>query len=370
MRVLFQTRFNVFDRKGGDTVQLLKTKEYIEKLFPDIQIDIITGPNVDLSKYDLVHVFNLLRPQETILFIQNAKRQNKKVALSTIYWKSEEFEKKGQIGLRKIVNNLLGYESIEKLRALFRYYFDGEKHEGTLKVIKEGFQNLQKYIVEHSDILLPNGIGEIYLLKKELKLDKIPNYVVVPNAIDKNIFFSNNDSNKINTERNLILCVGRIEPRKNQLNLVKAMQGLPYELYLIGKVHSTQKGYFKKIKRYVSKSSNVKIIDELDQNELSTFYRRAKVHVLPSWYDTPGLVSLEAAVNGCNIVVTDRGTTKEYFGDYAFYCEPNDVQSIRNAIIKAFQSEYNENLKKRILEEYTWENTAMKTVEAYRKILN
>ncbi|MDN3019185.1 glycosyltransferase [Paenibacillus sp. BSR1-1] len=364
MKVLFQTRINVFERRGGDTVQLLKTKEFIEKLYPEIEIDIINEPDIDLSDYDIVHIFNLLRPQETALYVENAKRQNKKVALSTIYWKSEEFEKLAQIGLRRFVNKLISYESIEKIRAMYRYYLDGEKHKGTLLVIQKGFQNLQKYIVQNSDILLPNGEGEITLLKKELELQQISEYVVVPNAIDTHIF----SPNKIpQTDREIILCVGRIEPRKNQLNLVKAVKELPYKVYLVGKAHPTQKKYYENVKE--ASGENVVIVDEMNQEELSKLYQRAKVHVLPSWYDTPGLVSLEAAMNRCNIVVTDRGTTKEYFGDLAFYCEPNNIESIRKSIIAAYNAEYNKKLENRILQNYTWENTAKKTVEGYKKIL-
>ena len=32
MKVLFQTKTNLFDAPGGDLVQMLKTKEFLEKL--------------------------------------------------------------------------------------------------------------------------------------------------------------------------------------------------------------------------------------------------------------------------------------------------------------------------------------------------
>ena len=42
----------------------------------------------------------------------------------------------------------------------------------------------------------------------------------------------------------------------------------------------------------------------------------AKVNVLTSWIETPGLVSI-AVYAGCNIVVTDKGSVRDYFHDYA-----------------------------------------------------
>jgi glycosyltransferase involved in cell wall biosynthesis len=85
--------------------------------------------------------------------------------------------------------------------------------------------------------------------------------------------------------------------------------------------------------------------------------------------ETPGLSSLEAAVMGCNIVVTKKGDTEDYFEDYAYYCEPDDVNSIRNAIDRAFESPFNPKLKDKILEKYTWEKTAAETIKAYQLVI-
>jgi glycosyltransferase involved in cell wall biosynthesis len=81
--------------------------------------------------------------------------------------------------------------------------------------------------------------------------------------------------------------------------------------------------------------------------------------------ETPGLSSLEAAAMGCNIVVTKKGDTEDYFEDYAFYCEPDDVASIKNAIDLAYNSPVNPRLKQKILENYTWEKTAEETIKGY-----
>jgi glycosyltransferase involved in cell wall biosynthesis len=68
---------------------------------------------------------------------------------------------------------------------------------------------------------------------------------------------------------------------------------------------------------------------------------------------------------GKNIVVTTKGDTYDYFEDYAFYCEPDDVLSIKNAIDDAYNSQVNPKLKQKILEKYTWEQTAVETLKAY-----
>jgi glycosyltransferase involved in cell wall biosynthesis len=90
--------------------------------------------------------------------------------------------------------------------------------------------------------------------------------------------------------------------------------------------------------------------------------------VLASWFETTGLSSLEAAVMGCNIVITDKGDTKEYFEDIAFYCDPASPASIFAAIEKAMISPFRQELKRKIETNYTWEITAEKTMQAYREI--
>lgn len=92
MKVLMQTRQNVFDLAGGDTTQLVKTKEALESKGIDVDLSLDLRP--DVSGYDVVHLFNLTRVQETFIQSKNAKEAGKPVVLSTIYWPTDSFEKK------------------------------------------------------------------------------------------------------------------------------------------------------------------------------------------------------------------------------------------------------------------------------------
>lgn len=365
INILFQTRYNIFERKGGDTVQLLKTKEALERKYGHIlKIDIINKADMNLEAYDIIHIFNLLRPQETYLYLMNAIKYNKPVALSTIYWKSKEFDKNGQIGFRNFLGKFVSSNELERLRLVYRYLFDGERHNGSIKVIEKGFEATQKFILENTNILLPNGEGEIRLLEEVLNTH-LNDFVVVPNAINLEEYKTDNTC----VHREGVICVGRIEPRKNQLNLVKALSGAPFDVYLIGKVNPTQKKYYNLVKK--NSGPNIHFIDEINQEELKKYYRKAKVHVLPSWYDTPGLVSLEAGYYGCNLVVGKDGTTKEYFHDYASYVDPQDVNSIKSAVFHEYYESPTDptKLSDFIANNYTWEHTAKKTFEGYKTLL-
>jgi len=71
---------------------------------------------------------------------------------------------------------------------------------------------------------------------------------------------------------------------------------------------------------------------------------------------------------GCNIVITDKGDTKEYFENYAFYCDPASPESIYEAVKKASVGKYNEEFRNKILTKYTWQQAANKTLAAYREV--
>ena len=51
----------------------------------------------------------------------------------------------------------------------------------------------------------------------------------------------------------------------------------------------------------------LQIIDHLPQNLLASAYAAAAVHVLPSWMETCGLVSLEVALAGAPLVGSTSG---------------------------------------------------------------
>lgn len=83
MRVLLQSRTNLFSVAGGDAVQILKTKKYLEKY--GIDADISTELEPCVSKYDVVHLFNLMRGQEVYIQVRNAKKYRKPVVLYNLW---------------------------------------------------------------------------------------------------------------------------------------------------------------------------------------------------------------------------------------------------------------------------------------------
>jgi len=366
MKVLFQSRKTLFSVPGGDTIQIMKTAEYLRKL--GCHVDISTDLEPDVSKYDVIHLFNLMRPQEIYIQALNAKKYQKKVALSTIYGSYIEYEKKGRIGLFSLLSKRLKGDQIEYLKVLARGIKNFEWNVGTSTLLRKGYRRLQAEVVCLTDLFLPNSEGERLRILSDFPKAKNKKFIIVPNAVDTQLFGKTfkNIPKEVSQFKGCILCVARIEGRKNQLNLVRAVNQMPYMLVLVGNPAPNHLAYYRKIKR--ESGSNVRLVGYVSHERLPYYYSVARVHAMPSWMETPGLSSLEAGVMGCNIVVTEKGDTKEYFGEHAFYCEPDSVDSIKEALEKAWNNRNNDKLREHILSHFTWEKVAERTRVGYEII--
>ena len=247
------------------------------------------------------------------------------------------------------------------MKVIARAIFNGEKIVSREYLWMGHHKSVQK-IISGAAMLLPNSHNEYRRLSHYFQVEHV--YSVVPNAMDPDLFPSTGEQVK---NPLMILCVGRFEGLKNQLFLIRALKDTEFQLYLVGAASTNQKEYYDECRREAG--SNVHFVSHLPQSELVAYYQQAKVHVLASWFETTGLSSLEAAAMGCNLVITDKGDTREYFEDLAWYCDPGSIESIRKAVEMAASAPVNLHLQKKVREQYNWAEAAKKTEEAYRLVL-
>ena len=358
MKVAFISRTSLFNDKGGDTIQIVHTAAQLRKL--DIGVDIfLADEKPDYTLYDLIHFFNIIRPDDILPHIA---RTDKPFVVSTIFVDYSEYEKNARRGASTFLFKLLSPDIIEYLKAIARSLTSRSKIKSAYYLFHGHRRSIQK-IVKRAAMLLPNSQSEYNRLLFSYSIPK--EYRVIPNGIDKTLFIPR--TTEMLRDNHLILCVARIEGRKNQLNLIRALANTSYRLIMIGARSTNQKGYYEKCKR--AATANIQFIDFLEQDSLLDYYRKAKVHVLPSWFETTGLSTLEAAAMGCNIVITKKGDGYEYLKDYAYYCDPESPDSIFRAVEQAASNDIPAELTHFVREQYNWETAAKKTLEAYREIL-
>ncbi len=364
-RVLFLSRTTLFSVPGGDTTQVLKTAEGLRKLGCDVKVSTDVSPN--LSGIDLVHLFNLTRPQETYLQALLASKQRIPVVLSPIYVDFSEYDRGARTGFSGKLLKYLSPSMAQTAKIAGRMLFNGEYNRGTLAVLATGYKRAQERLISMASILLPNSQSEMRRIENDFPSARNKPWAVVPNAVDTGIF-SPNAVKPVEEFRDSVMCVGRIEGRKCQLELMRALKGTDLKLVLIGKPAPNQLRYYERIKQEAGNTAI--LLGEVPHEDLARYYASCKVHALVSWMETTGLSSLEAGVMGANLVITDKGDTRDYFGDLVHYCRPDSLTSIREAVLAAYHEPRTSALRERILERYTWQKTAEDTLAAYRTVVH
>lgn len=383
LHIIFANRKDCFEKTGGDTVQMIKTKEFLEKLFP-VNIKICLTPQAILedNESQIVHIFNLETINETNKFIEAAKATGKKVVLSTIHWnyldtyyvKYLEF-----IGIHPInISNEIKKMLIKTFNIFILKL--PQLHKKFNKFIEKGLYCTKEYValrqkaLKNADLLLPNSTEEMNLCANDFNLDV--NYiknktVVVPNATDfsadSNCF---NDKSELKLPKKYVVIAGRIESPKNQYNLIKALyKNKDIGVVIVGRVQNERT--YRNIKKLAEKSKNVYFISQLPQKELIQIYKNAICHVLPSFCDTTGLVNLEALMCGCPIVVSnDKYCPVKYyeFDKYGEICNPYSPRSIKNAILRVMKNSYTQ-IDKDYINKISYENVARLTFLAYKQLI-
>jgi glycosyltransferase involved in cell wall biosynthesis len=354
MKVAFITRATLFTVKGGDTFQVMQTARHLAQLGVTAEIK-LTHERIDYSSYDLLHFFNIIRPADILCHVQKA---GKPFVVSTILLDYSEYEKYHRKGIPRLLFRFLSANAIEYLKTIGRWLLGKDKLM-SFSYTWKGQRRSIVDILERAQYLLPNSALEYKRIISQYPCGT--KCVIVPNGVDPALF---QFRDTIEKDPFLVLCVARIEGRKNQLTLIRALNDSMYHLLIIGSPAPNQLSYYKACRSLAS--DNVTFIDHIPQDELVKYYQKAKVHILPSWFETTGLSSLEAAVMGCNIVITGKGDAKEYFGSGAFYCDPASPADIYAAIEQAATHKYNESLRQKILTDYTWNQATLQTIKAYK----
>jgi len=330
MRVLLQGRGDIWALPAGDTVLAARTGEALRRL--GIEADYSPEARPCLDAYDLVHIINLMRVREALSQCRNAVEHGKPVVVTPLYWDPEE--------------SFLAQEDGSRLLAWWR-----EDNP------------LRAEVLRQARLVLVSAPGEGEVLARDFDLGK--KFHRVPVGVEGD--FARASAEPFISRygvRDFVLCVGRVLPHKNQLALIQALKGTGLPLVFIGAVNDPF--YLARCRKAAGGEAH--FLGPLDRQLLGSAYKAARVHALPSWFELPGLTTLEAALAGCNVVTTDRGTARDYLHAEAWYCHPGDEESIRRAVLAAWQGPPYASLPCR-LKEFTWQRAAEATAEAYARAL-
>ncbi len=219
-----------------------------------------------------------------------------------------------------------------------------------------------------ADGILPNSEAEGRQLVRLFGADP-RRIIVVPNGVEPR--FARADPSAFHERHGTgdnVLYVGRVEPRKNVLGLIRAARRAGRPLVVIGDMVPGHEAYGDACRR--EGQGVLRWLPRIAHDDplLASAYAAARVFALPSWFETPGLAALEAALAGCPVVLTPFGCTREYFGDRVRYARPDRPAEIARAIATAWASGPHPDLATHVERHYLWSAVARETSEAYDRV--
>ncbi len=136
-------------------------------------------------------------------------------------------------------------------------------------------------------------------------------------------------------ERDFILAVGTLEPRKNLPRLVAAYRRLPtalqeaHPLVVTGRLGWDTGETVAALDSLGARAIRTGFVPDA---QLALLYRRCALFAYPSLGEGFGLPVLEAMAAGAPVLTSDRSSLPEVGGDAAAYCDPTDEAAIAAAL--------------------------------------
>jgi len=360
LKILFATCQYSFQVYGGVETQILGLRDELQKR--GVSVKLFDMFNDSVEDYNIVHIWRPLgNPLDACILANMAKKAGAKVVVSPIYWNPWR-------PVITVERHMVHFHPGSLIKNLVSSFVQKSG-------IDLGFASIYKFhadVLRNADLLLPNSWSEAHLLINSFKVN--PERVIpVPIGVEEK--FADVKPDKFVSKygiQDFMLFVGRIEPRKNVLHLIKAFTKAKLDTQLVIIGHSHDEKYYKNCLEAAKGNKNIIFCGFLphDSELLEAAYAAAKALVLPSWYETPGIVALEAGLAGANVAITKIGGTTEYFKNFAFYIDPSEISSIEKALVKSRLKEKSSELKEHTLRNYTMKNAARCTLEAYKRVLS
>ena len=209
--------------------------------------------------------------------------------------------------------------------------------------------NKRKKLIPMTDLISYESFEAYEFMKDSYAgIDTKGKTVYLPNGYDNNII----DKIKVKTleeKENIILTVGRLGTEaKNTKLLLETLKEIDlknWKVYLVGSIDKSFISYKEKFfKENPSLSDKIIFTGEIkDREELYKYYNRAKVFVLPSKWESFGIVMVEAMAFGNYVITSNTCAAKDITknNEVGKIIEINSKKELEEEIIKVISGKVN-----------------------------
>ncbi|WP_261903464.1 glycosyltransferase [Vibrio fortis] len=316
---------------GGDVVQVLNYVKYLEELGNTCKL---VG-RFPKEEFDVYIIVNIDRPIEVYSYYRHIKRKNKPFFVVPIHHPIDAVSKY-EIEIRGGVGGLLAsivpdFYKREKIKNISRFV----KRKWYLKLIFMtmflDYKKVIKNVIENAECVFCISNQEKREIANRFNVEFKSK--IVRNGVD-----ITNDVVHEAEERNFdLVVVGRIEERKNQISIIKAMSAERFNIVFVGAMDRKPTPYQNEFLKLVNANERLIYKGKLSQKELFSLYSNCKVLVNASFFEVSPLVDIEAALFGCRVVSTQFGYTSENICDVKLV-NPYCIESINSVCKEALVS--------------------------------
>lgn len=232
-----------------------------------------------------------------------------------------------------------------------------------------------------------NLIGEYGISSQKIK-------VVYP-GVNQNLFYPSKNGtvyqeSGFSEDNQFLLYVGRVEPIKGLMTVIEALallkksgNPLSEKLKLIviggGKKGSelSQNIEVKRTKAAVKTfglTENIVFLGSKGQKTLKSYYSAADVLVVPSLYESFGLVVVEAMACGTPVLVSNVGKMRSIVkvGKNGYSFTPGSPESLKDGLIDFFQKKdllwEKAKIRQDIIDRFSWDKTGRETHQIFENL--
>ena len=244
-----------------------------------------------------------------------------------------------------------------------------------LKVLRWfSFINMQKKVARK----LPQIITVSESSKKDIAKEfNIPEsrFQTIPIGIDTDLFYPVDNISK--EPGHLITTNSADMPLKGLYYLLYAVKAVsairPLTLTIVGT--PKKDGKVERLVKQLKLESCINFTGRIDHERFVREYAKAELAIVPSLYEGFGLPVGEAMACRVPVISTTGGALPEVAGDAAKLVPPGNISALKEAILELLEDPGQRDILaekgyQRVLSEFTWEKTAIKTAKAYRKVIN
>jgi len=183
--------------------------------------------------------------------------------------------------------------------------------------------------------------------------------------------------NKYGIRKPYLFALGSVEPRKNVGSALIAFKALieirkiDYQFVIAGGKGWKNEAFYQLLKK-LNIDDYLIFTGYVPEEDLPALYQGAEIFVYPSFYEGFGLPVLEAMASRVPVITSNTSSLPEVAGDAALLVNPIEIFELYEAMeALATKPQLREELKVKGKEQsknFSWEKTAVETLEIYRKM--